>query len=64
VQVNMPLINQVIPFTSASNMVPQLVDKDGFQKVLSKSAKKSQKAAAVKSNYPIRSRVGASKSLK
>lgn len=40
------------------------IDKDGFQKVLSKSGKKQQKSTTVRSNYPTRSRVGTSKSLK
>jgi hypothetical protein len=40
------------------------IDKDGFQKVLSKSGKKQLKPTAVRSSYPIRTRVGTSKSLK
>jgi len=40
------------------------IDKDGFQKVVSKNVKKNQKPKVVSSSYPIRSRVGTSKSLK
>jgi hypothetical protein len=47
-----------------------LLDSDGFQQVISKNSKKVKNASVVhkasitKSNYPIRSRVGASNSLK
>jgi hypothetical protein len=49
---------------SAEDLRPSNIDKDGFQQVLSKSAKKQHKTSAASSKYPIRSRVGSAKPCK
>ena len=58
----MPITAPVPHHAEALNL--QQIDKDGFQQVISKNAKKLHKASVGKNSYPIRSRAGSSKTLK